>query len=123
MQDAPKTNAAKARLICPLFESELLLELMLRYWNHPFADNADFRGNLLETVTDVLTAASEGLSDCELIPGLPTAEMNFVAAVWYVEHCAVNDANGKSNVSNRVRWLNAIRRSLPSCFCDPNSLI
>jgi len=37
-----------------LFEAELLLELMLRHWSHPFASDANFRNELLETAVGVL---------------------------------------------------------------------
>ncbi len=48
-------NVAKQCLaICPLFEGELLLELILRHWNHPFADEELFRQQLLETATEVV---------------------------------------------------------------------
>jgi len=42
MSDVPKTNAERSLAICSLFESELLLWLLLRQWERPFAeDTAD----------------------------------------------------------------------------------
>ena len=46
-------SIARASLkLSGLFEAELLLELMLRYWNHPLADDRDFRNNLLENAAE-----------------------------------------------------------------------
>lgn len=42
-------SIAKACLqMTGLFEAELLTELMLRFWNHPLAEDEDFRSSLLE---------------------------------------------------------------------------
>lgn len=124
MQDEARTNAEQSLSICPLFESELLTELMLRYWDHPLADQADFREQLLEAATDVLRSAVEAPMGNVFIQGLPSREMNLVAAIWYVEHCAIEDAQneGERGIEERLRWLGAVRRALPSCFCDPTDL-
>ena len=114
-------NIAKRCLaICPLFEAELLLELMLHHWGHPFATDESFRQDLLESVTELLTAASNKSSTEVFIKGLPTNEMNFVAAVWYVEWCAVQD--DEMERERRQDWLSSMRRSLPSCFCPAKLL-
>ena len=60
-----------------LYESELLTELMLRFWNHPNADDADFRNTLLETAAEALRAAVAGQ---QLIEGLAPNQMNLVSA-------------------------------------------
>ncbi len=81
-------NTAKRCLaICPLFEAELLLELMLINWGHPFSNEESYRQELLESTTEVLMAASNDSCTDVFIEGLPTKEMNFVSAVWYVEWC------------------------------------
>jgi hypothetical protein len=114
-------NTAKRCLaICPLFEAELLLELMLRNWGHPFAPEEPFRQNLLESATELLILASDDSCTEVFIEGLPTNEMNFVAAIWYIEWCAVQDESLEQD--RRREWLNNIRRALPSCFC-PSDLL
>ena len=124
MRDEPKTNAERSLSICPLFESEMLAELMLRYWNHPLADQAEFREHLLEAATEVLRTAADDPRNNVFIQRLPSSEMNLVAAIWYVEHCAVEDARseGEKGVEERLHWLSIVRHALPSCFCDPNDL-
>ncbi len=114
-------NTAKRCLaMCPLFEAELLLELMLRTWQHPFSAEASFRQNLLESTTELLmTAARESCTEV-FIEGLPANQMNFVSAVWYTEWSAVQD--DPEERSRRKQWLEDIRRALPSCFCPTDLL-
>jgi hypothetical protein len=104
-----------------LFEAELLLELMLRYWNHPLANDRDFRSVLLENAAEALRAAIGGEV---LIEDLPADKMNFVAAVWYVESTWVSTTRGgdRAHVESRSQWLADVRHSLPSCFCNPELL-
>ncbi len=100
-----------------LYESELLTELMLRFWNHPNADNADFRNILLETAAEALRAAVAGQ---QLIEGLPPNEMNLVSAIWFAEWNRIeNDTEVSSDERAAVEtWLATLRLSIPACFCD-----
>ena len=113
-------NAKRCLELCALFEAELLLELMFRFWDHPYADDKEFRSNLLESATELLMRAAD--LDCEevFIADMPTQEMNFVSAVWYVEWNSVQDDTEEKN--SRQKWLNEVRKSLPSCFCDTDLL-
>ena len=100
-----------------LYESELLTELMLRFWNHPNADNADFRNILLETAAEALRATVAGQ---QLIEGLPPNEMNLVSAICFAEWNRIeNDTEVSSDERAAVEtWLATLRRSIPACFCD-----
>lgn len=100
-----------------LYESELLVELMLRYWNHPNADDVDFRNVLLETAAEALRAAVAG--QC-LIEGLPPDQMNLVSAIWFAEWNRIsNDAELSEHERLSIEtWLVTLRRSVPGCFCD-----
>lgn len=114
-------NVAKRCLaICPLFEGELLLELILRHWQHPFADEELYRQQLLEAATEVLMTSSDPSCRHVFIDGLPTQDMNFVSAIWYTEICAIQDDDRERH--RRQVWLNDVRRCLPSCFC-PSDLL
>ena len=115
--------ADDAYRFCGQFEAELLLELMLRYWRHPLADDGEFRDSLLETATNVLRAAAEGES---LMESLDAPDMNFVAAVWYSEWTALESSGqdiSQAERDARNRWLAEIRQSLPSCFCRQDDLL
>ena len=113
-------NANRCLQICPLFEAELLLELMFRFWSHPFADDKEFRSSLLESATELLMRASDPSCEEVFIAGMRSQEMNFVSAVWYVEWNSAQDPSQHQNL--RQEWLDKIRKSLPSCFCDTNLL-
>jgi hypothetical protein len=104
-----------------LFEAELLVELMLRYWKHPRATDREFRTELLEHAAEALRAALAGE---ELILGLPPKSLNLVAAVWYVEwHSLTADPQKLTSIRKRwKKWLEAVRRAVPSCFCNPDLL-
>jgi len=107
---------------CSTFEAEVLLEMMLRYWRHPLAAEADFRNEFLEKSTEVLARAQTGTCFLE---DVPCSHMNFVAAIWYVEWAAIEmETKEISEDEKRIRmeWLNQIRSSLPSCFVDQNKL-
>lgn len=105
--------------ICPLFEAELLVELMLRNWHHPFADDQDFRSGVLESATELLLTASDSTCTEVFIEGLPSRELNFVAAVWYVEWCGTQD--DCESQALRKKWLSEIRQALPVCFLSQES--
>lgn len=104
-----------------LYESELLVELMLRYWNHPNADDADFRNSLLETAAEALRAAVAGQP---LIEGIPPGQMNLVSAIWFAEWNRIENDTDVSGEERTVvvAWLATIRRSVPACFCDQQFL-
>jgi len=101
-----------------LYEAELLLELMLRHWDHPCAADAVYRNDLLEEAMEVIRLSVSGK---RVMEDISPENMNFVAAVWYCEWNArasgAMDPQGK-----RQTWLAAVKRSIPSCFCDPNLL-
>jgi hypothetical protein len=101
-----------------IFEAELLVELMLRYWEHPYADEPDFRHDLLEAAAQVLQAAVIGQT---FIDDVPSEKMNLVAAVWYAETNSL-DAGHSPEIEQRRIWADRVRHAVPSCFCNPQSL-
>lgn len=105
---------------CSLFESEILLHLILEKWNHPLSSDDGFRQDILETAASLLeTAADEHCTDV-FIEGMKANQMNFIAAIWYVEFCSIQDP--VENRQERHNWLVDVRRSLPSCFCSTELL-
>ena len=100
---------------CSLFESEIFLQLVLEKWDHPLASDVDFRQDILEAASSLLEIASDEHCSEFFIEDLPANQMNFVAAVWYVEFCSIQDP--VENRQARDNWLTEIRKSLPSCFC------
>jgi hypothetical protein len=114
-----KSIVEKSFEITSLFEAELLVRLMLWRWGHPLADDEDFANTLLEEASAALRDAIDGE---QLIDRLPANQMNLVAAIWYAEHCAVEQETDQKAIEARQAWLSAMRRALPSCFCDPSEL-
>jgi hypothetical protein len=115
-----KSVAKKCLEMTSLFEAELLVRLMLHEWKHPFAQDEEFANGLLESASEALRSAVQG---DQLIEDIPPKSLNFVAAVWYAEQCAVDHEAGDAKSSEeRIRWLMAVRRALPSCFCNPADL-
>lgn len=106
-----------------LFEAELLIELMLRFWHHPLCNDRWFRDQLLENAAEALRLSIAGT---QLIEALRPKHMNLVAAVHYVEWSAVSamqpDASNAVEIQQRQEWLAAIRHAIPGCFCDPEEL-
>ncbi len=115
---AKKSIPARCLAMSGLFEAELLTELLLRYWKHPLATEATFRHELLETAAEVLRASIKGQ---KLLEDVPPAEMNLVAALWYVEWNSVAGMRAEGS-AKRKAWLNAVRKAIPSCFCSQNRL-
>ncbi len=105
-----------------LYEAELLLELMLRYWSHPFAADSDFRENLIEGAAEVLHAAISGMT---IVDGIPSESTNLVMAIWYAECVSAGreESEAFKQFAERREWLDRIRRALPACFCNPDELI
>ena len=124
MPDVPGSNAERSRAICSLFESEVLVWLLLRNWHHPLAEDGDFRNQLLETAAAVLDTAATGPRNSVFIEGLPASDMNLIAAIWYAENRALEDLETESGGDRRarLRWLEAVRRAVPSCFCPQDHL-
>lgn len=92
-----------------LFEAELLVELMLRFWMHPFADDRDFRNQLLESAAEHLKSSVEGRT---LIADIPSSDFNLVMAIWYAEWVDIGSKASK----DRLAWLESVKRAIPSCF-------
>jgi hypothetical protein len=101
-----------------LFEAELLLELMLRYWQHPRAAEEEFRNELLEGAADALRACMAGQ---QLMADLRPKDTNFIAAVWYVEWSAL-ESGAEDPQGQRRAWLERVQRAIPSSFCPPDRL-
>lgn len=104
-----------------LFEAEVLVELMLRFWKHPLAENEEFRSQVLEVAVEALRAAAKGH---QLIEELPAKDMNLIAAIWYVESVSLqaDPQISKAEYRARKKWLRSIRHALPSCFCSADLL-
>ena len=101
-----------------LFEAELLTELMLRFWQHPLADDRSYRNDLLEAATEALQHAANGE---QLLESLSPESTNFVAAIWYAEWVAMPSSEAEDPPDlheRRTKWLESIRRAIPSCFTD-----
>jgi hypothetical protein len=101
-----------------LFEAEVLIELMLRHWQHPLALDADFRNDLLESAANVLRSCVTGQT---VMLGIPPEQMNFIAAVWYAEWNALQ-SGAEDPEALRKAWLHTVRKAIPSCFCPPDHL-
>ena len=115
-----KSVAEKSLDMTSLFEAEVFVRLLLANWKHPFADDEEFANLLLEGAASALREACDGV---QLIEGLPASNLNFVAAVWYAEQSALEMGGPEiEEIDRRQAWLNAIRKSVPSCFCDPGDL-
>ncbi|MEI8019134.1 MAG: hypothetical protein WCH39_13105 [Schlesneria sp.] len=117
----PKRIAQVSLDFTGLYESELLTELMLRFWHHPNADDADFRNTVLEIAAEALQASVRGES---LVEGVPPDQMNIVCAIWFAEWNRIqndDDINAEERVAIE-KWLNTLRRSVPACFCDQQYL-
>jgi hypothetical protein len=115
-----KSVAEGSLELTSLFEAELFVRLLLERWSHPLGRDEEFCNGLLEGAA---TALREACAGTQLMEEIPAQDMNFVAAVWYTEHCDVE--NGGADVEEaegRRAWLAAIRKAVPSCFCDPSDL-
>lgn len=105
--------------LCGLFEAELLVELMLRYWQHPNADDREFVNFLVEAGAEMLERSKRGE---QFFEDLQPQDMNFIAAIWYVESCQIAELQEHDAVPRRA-WLEKVRRSVPASFCDPSDLL
>ncbi len=115
-----KSIAEQSLEMTSFFEAEVLVQLMLRNWRHPGAADPDYANTLLENAAEALRQAISGAT---LIEGIPPAQMNLIAAVWYVEDSAAShEGFGAEEMTARRNWLLAVRRALPSCFCDQTNL-
>lgn len=110
--------AQKSLDIAGMFEAEVLTELLLWRWNHPLSHDAEFRNNLLE---DASAALRRAISGENLFDSVPAPETNLIAAICYAEWNALSD-HGEDPDGERRRWLDCLRRSLPSCFCAQGDL-
>src|SRR5579862_2321126 len=75
---------------CSLFEAELLVELMLRHWNHPMANDPSYRNGLLHSTAEVLKESDAG---GKLMEDVPPPQMSFVSAMWYAEWVSIQEAS------------------------------
>lgn len=101
-----------------LFEAEVLTELLLWRWNHPLRNDAEFRNNLLE---DAAAALRRAIGGERLFGSVPASQTNLIAAIYYAEWTSLSDC-GADPGGARQRWLDQLRRSLPSCFCPQEDL-
>jgi hypothetical protein len=119
---AKKVSIARQSLrLTGMFEAELLVELMLRIWHHPLATSPDFRNDLLESAAAVLRASLDG-ERCFI--EIDPQNVNLVAAIWYAEVGAIegNPDISTTERTHRRKWTETLKRSVPSCFCNPDRL-
>ena len=110
--------AAKGLILASTYEAELLTELMLRYWQHPLADDKEFRNGLVEDATTHLKRVVNGE---KLFDDVPAESTSFVAAVVYAEWAYLENG-GDDPGGMRRRWIDNVRRTITSCFCHPDDL-
>jgi hypothetical protein len=110
--------AEKSLSFTGLFEAEVLTELLLWRWDHPFKDDAEFRNNLLEDAAAALKDAVEGQT---LFIELPAPETNLVAAIYFAEWNALN-MGSEDPGGRRKEWLTRFRAAIPSCFHPQSDL-
>ena len=120
MKKKPHSIARKSHRFTGLFEAELLARLMLCKWEHPRADDEEFANDLIEGAAGVLQKCVQ--ENERFLDNVEPSDMNFVAAVWYVEWAAISATPDADLNEERQAWLDAVRRALPSCFCDPEDL-
>lgn len=103
------------------FEAEVLVELLLRHYQHPMADDEGFKNNLLETAATILETSVKGE---QYLEGLDPSNMNLIAAVWMAENLSLVEGEDQHNDLHdfRKKWLQDIRHVFPSCFCNQNML-
>lgn len=109
----------KAIVFAGAFEAELLVMLMMKVWDHPQTGDSDAVHEIVENAAEVLNQSKMGT---KFLEELEAEDMNFVAAVWYAETCQAIDPVDPHH-QKRQAWLDAIRRAIPSCFCDPDDLV
>jgi hypothetical protein len=117
------TSIAKRSLrLTGCFEAELLVSLLLAKWNHPLASDSEFSLALLESAAEVLQASVHGE---RLFQEISPANVNLIAALWYAEATTLSADPSIASVerTSREAWLEALRRSIPSCFCEPDLLM
>lgn len=120
---ASSRSIAEASLeLSGLFEVEVLLELMLRFWQHPLAEDRAFRELLLESAVEALRASVGG---AVLMTDIAPENMSLISAVWYAEMAALQQDVEEPVKAHeeRLQWLDRIKQSLPSCFCNPDDLV
>jgi hypothetical protein len=112
------TIAEQSLSVSGLFEAEVLTGLLLWRWDHPLADDAEFCNDLLENAAAALRRAISGE---KLFKSVPAPETNLIAAICYVEWASLEDGAADPDGA-RSRWLERVRRALPSCFCAQGDL-
>jgi len=110
--------AQKSLDMAGMFEAEVLTELLLWRWNHPLRADAEFRNSLLEDASAALRRAIGGET---LFESVPAPQTNLIAAIYYAEWTSLSD-RGEDPGGARHKWLDDLRRSLPSCFCAQEDL-
>jgi hypothetical protein len=114
------TIAQQSLQFASSFEAEVLTHLLLRNWKHPLSEDLEFRNNLLEEATQVLEFSVEGQI---FIEPIKAQDLSFIAAVWFVEWTAIQHENDEAPFhTERERWVEDVKRALPSCFCDTDDL-
>ena len=104
--------ASESLNLTGLFEAEILTQLLLWRWDHPFKDDAEFRNGLLEEAAAALQSAINGQ---KLFDDLPASETNLIAALYFAEWNALTTGS-EDTEGLRQKWLDHFRASIPSCF-------
>ena len=71
-----ENTAGHCFAFCSLFESEILLQLILEKWNHPLSSDEGFRQDILEAAAALLETASHEHCSEIFIEGIPANQMN-----------------------------------------------
>lgn len=120
MASSEDSTAAESLRFTALFEAEVLTQLLLDRWGHPSAKSSEYAQELLEQAADILRQSARGIG---FIENVEPSDMNYIAAAWYAEWSSVANDPSSDPGGRRRAWLDAVRRTFPSCFCDPNELI
>ena len=113
--------AKRSLLMTGSFEAEILVMLLLKNWEHPHHQDDDFRQSLLDCSADVLQTSVQGK---RLFEEISPANVNLIAALCYAEATTLSGDPSipQQERAMREKWIESIRRSMPSCFCEPDLL-
>ena len=114
-----ESTAARCLQFTSLFEAEALVQLMLDRWGHPLASDQKYARELVEDAGEIPRQSVDGE---RLLEDVEPEHVSFITAVWYVEWNTVSNDSGIEGAQARKSWLDQVRHTFPSCFCNPTDL-
>lgn len=111
------TRAETAGAFADSPDAVAFVRLLLVRWDHPEGNNIEYAEDLLQSASEMLNSAGEGIAIGEDVQN--PEELGFLEAVWRAESIGMLERSlawSSTEKKAQMNWLQSVLNYFPECF-------